>query len=291
MDLDETSDSVFRLPDRAVEWLGELINENFTVVAILSIAAIVLWVFGVVSIPSLGVPVWIRTVVLAAVIAIGVGYIAATMHFSPPEPDWRYIVAINLDNDPVLEIHKVTDAVLRDLLVVGEKPITNPDGTHTYVCRWFNGSAENPVAITTWKDIPADWELLGTKPSSIEAEVASLRSTYEDTHGKYRWILDNRHMVFRKLDFKRSRDRDHVIEDHLSPSFDGDRVSDVLDEIIPDDVRPDREAGAGLEDDDQLIDVDEDEPIPKDDHDNVIEDVRADVEQMPAADGGDDGRE
>lgn len=71
-------------------------------------------------------------------------------------------------------------------------------------------------------------------------------------------------MVVRKLDFKRTESQNAILEGHVTPSAGDDSVSDVVDDVIPEEIRPDRVQGAsddagGAPDPDEIADDLEDD--------------------------------
>lgn len=229
---------LFDAPERATSWLGDLVRENFKTLLGIGAGVWLLSRVGVISLPNLGIPLWARVVGTFGVLAAGGGVVLAKLYFDDQEPDWSRIVEVNIDDPHTPRISKVTDAVLADLTVVGGR-LRSPQGSSIYVCRWWNRDAEDPVAHCTWRDLPDDAELLGVKPSAIEDEIVALRDTYEDTHGRHKWVLDHLWMVIRRLDFRRSKRQNAVLEDHTAPSMEDETISEAVGDIIPDELQPD----------------------------------------------------
>lgn len=224
---------------RFVSWLGQLVDNHFKTLIGLGLIAWGLVALGIVGLPSITIPLWVRVGVTFAAIAAFGGHLLASAYFEAPEPNWNRVIEVNLDSKQWARESKVTDAVLADMTVVGGR-LKSPPGTDLYFCRYFNRDAETPVAQCTWKDLPSDAELLGMKPSAIEEEVGQLRDTYEQTHGKYRWVLDHLYGVIRRLDFRRAESQDSVLEEHLTPSMAEESIADVVEDELPDEVLPER---------------------------------------------------
>lgn len=237
------------LPERFASWLGDLIRENFKAVLVVGLAVWLAVVWGIIDIPRLEIPLWARVLgTFGAVGGVG-GIFLASMRFDGKEPDWNYVHEYNSDDPATPRVTKVTDKVVEEMEVYGGRRLRSPQGKpKDYVCRYFNGSTERPIAHVTWKDVPSDSELLGTRPDRIEEEIVALRDTYEETHGRYQWVLDHLYMVVRRLDYRRSRSQNDVLEDHVAPSMGGDTISEIVDDVIPERLRPDRVRGADQED-------------------------------------------
>lgn len=226
------------LVDRFASWVGSVVNRHFKSIVALVLIGWGLVALGLLPLPSIELPLWLRVGVTFAILAAIGGYLLASLYIDAPEPDWTYLIEFNVADETTPRIHRVTDAVLADLEVVGGR-LESARGGDVFACRWFNGDPENPVAHVTWQDVPSDSELLGVKPSSIEDEIVSLRDTYEETHGRHQWVLDHLYMVIRRLDKRRTESQNAVLEEHVTPSMAEDSLGDVVDDVIPASVRPD----------------------------------------------------
>lgn len=232
-------------------------------------------------------PLWAKVGAVFSGIGLVGGYMAATVWYDPPEPDWQYLHEYNTDDPATPRVYRVTPEVIDNLAVYGGRRLHSPQGRENeYVCRFFNGDAKSPVAHVTWKDVPADSELLGTKPSDIEETVVTLRDEYEDTHGKYRWVLDHLYAVVRRIDFRRTQSQNAILDENLTPAEDGVGISEHVDAVIPERMRPDRLEGGdpdGVASPDDDTDDADDAPI-----EETVSDVVPDEKptQPAATDGG-----
>lgn len=246
-------------PERLASWIGRTVRENFKFVVGSVLVIWLAWMFGLVSLPNVTLPLWTRVLGTFGAIAAAGGYFAASIRYDEPEPDWNYVVEVNIDDPRTPRISRATDAVIQDFRMV-KGALGSPQGSDSiFYCRWWNRDPENPIGHASWSELPSDTDLLGVKPSAIEDEVSALRDTYEETHGKFQWVLDHLYMVIRRLDFRRTRSQNEVLEEHVAPSMDDRGVAEVVDEVIPDELQPENldrpdhlEAGAGSEAVDEL---------------------------------------
>lgn len=268
--------------------LKGFISEHKKALGVALILFGVLWAADM--LPSVDVPLSYRvfgTFLIGA--ALGGYFVGSWLGIGEEDPNWNYLHQINVDDPKTPKVSKVTDPVIREIEIIGGKRLHSPEGyPRHYVCRFFNEDPKNPVAHVTWKDVPDDWELLGTQPSAIEDEVIALRDTYEDTHGKYQWVLDHLYMVVRKLDFQRAQSQNAVLDDHLTPSMGDEGISDVVDDVVPERLRPDRLQGAtktdDVDDESESIDYDQDEL--EDDVDAIADAAAGTSPDVAATDGG-----
>ncbi|WP_323192877.1 hypothetical protein [Halostella sp. PRR32] len=250
--------SVLDVPETIIGELWGLFRDHFLVFLVIIVGYLVLAWVGWLPAVDPSVPSWILFPAIFSALAVLGGYFAGRDIFPEAEPEWCWVVEFNNDDPATPRISKVTNPVVQDMFVVGGKSLHSPQGrSNLYVCRFFNGSAENPVAHVTWKDIPSDADLLGTKPSAIEAELASLRDSYESTHGLYKWVTDHLYMVIRRLDFRKSKSQNAVLEGSLShaPGED-DSIDDVIDDVLPERIK--RQVGHGADDPDRVDRVEKD---------------------------------
>ncbi len=290
---DDDRDGLLDLPERFASWLGAFVRERFGILLVIGISLWVAVTWEFIDIPGLTIPLWGRVVLTFFAVCAGLGWILASIRFDEPEPDWNWVIETNIDDPKTPRIARATNAVVEDMLVV-KGDLRRPEGTsNVYGCRWWNKDPENPIAHACSTEI-TDADIMGAKPSAVVDEVASLRATYEETHGKHKWVLDHLYMVVRKLDFRRSKSQDKVFQDHAAPSFEDDSIADAVDSVIPDELRPDR-LGEDSGDRD-LDDLEEERDVNADD---VVDDVQDELTDdeiavseragLPAVtDGGDD---
>jgi len=235
-------------------------------------------------------PLWAKVGGVFAVVGLLAGYLAATLWYDPPEPDWQYVYEVNADDPATPRVSKVTPEVIDNMAVYGGRRLHSPQGRDSeYVCRHFNRDARAPVAHVTWKDIPSDADLLGTDAHTIEQKIVGMRDTYETTHGKYRWVLDHLYAVIRRIDFRRAQSQNAILDENLTPSMDDTSVSDHVDDIIPEDLRPDRLQGGDPDGDaSSSTDAGDGDDVGDPDVSGAVDDVAPDGKSnLPAvADGG-----
>ena len=271
MPSDDRNYGLLDYPDRAISGGYKLLRDNFRLLILIAAFSYLAVLANLIDAPNvgLGIPLWARVLlVFGAVAAVG-GHWLGSKIFDQPEPDWQYLHVYNEADPTTPYVEKVTPAVMQDMDVYGGRRLSSPDGSpNHYYCRYYNGDPDNPVAHVTHKDVPSDSELLGTKPSVIEEKIVAMRETYEDTHGQYRWVLDHLYMVVRRLDFRRTESQNAVLDDHVTPSVNDESVSDVVDDIMPDRLKPERLQGG---------EPDEDHASSRDDDEESIEDTTEDI--------------
>ncbi|WP_435364536.1 hypothetical protein [Haloarchaeobius sp. DYHT-AS-18] len=168
------------------------------------------------------------------------GSAAWSMWGDEKEPNWQYIHEVNKDDPSTPRVSKVTPQVVREMLVIGGRlrPIEGFDGH--YKVRFWNHDVENPVAHVTWDQVPDDADIMGAKPSEIEEEVVGMRNEYESQVHKARYIQTHLPILVRKLDQKRLDAQNKALSGHLAPSMGDGTVDELLNNMLPEDILPDR---------------------------------------------------
>lgn len=280
-------------PERIASGGYQLLRENFRVLVVLSVFSYLAVLAGLVDAPNIGfeVPMWVRVLgVFGALAAVG-GHWVGSKILSQVEPDWNYIAEVSIDNEETsVKVTKVTDAVLDDFEVVGGKLGRVPNRSNWYYCRTWNHDPEDPTAEATWTKVPSDTDLLGTDPTDIEEEVRDVRESYESRIWKADRLTTHLPMVARRMHSTKAEELNAALEGHLLPDLGSGTIDNVIDDVVPEDLQPDRferrlEHARGGEDD-TIADVADDATESTDETPPTPD--GADGQETPVAtDGGD----
>ncbi|WP_435363548.1 hypothetical protein [Haloarchaeobius sp. DYHT-AS-18] len=230
-------------PERALGGSYQLLRENFRLLVVLGVIGYLSIEAGFIDAPDIGfeLPLWARVVLVFGAIAAVGGHWVGSKILSQVEPDWNYIVEANVDaEDTTVKVTKVTDAVLQDFTVIGGKLAPVPGRSNWYYCRWWNHDPDDPIGHATWTKVKSDLELLGTSPSDIEEEVRDVRESYESRIWKADRLTTHLPMVVRRLHSTKAEELNAALEGHLVPDLGAGTIDGVIDDIIPDDLQPER---------------------------------------------------
>ena len=271
---------VLDYPERVASGGYQLLRENFRTLVVLGVIVYLAIMAGIVDAPNVGLelPLWVRVLgVFGALAAVG-GHWVGSKILSQVEPDWNYLAYTRIDDDGEtrVRVDKLTDAVLEDITVHGGHLGRDPVRRNWFYAREFNGDAENPEAYATWNNVASDTELLATDPEDLEEEVRDTRESYERTIYKADRLTTHLPMVVRRLHAAKAGDLNAALEGHLAPDMGSGTIDTVIDEVIPDDLQPDRF--------ERRLDSMRDEETP------TIRKATEDVEEIdPSPDATDDG--
>jgi len=189
-------------------------------------------------------PVWemngAGVVATAAVLAAVAGFASAgKIESLLPDPEGIYIVAFRASEDTGGQIWEVSEDQFADMEVHGSL-FEWPVAKRVYECLEYR--PEENVAVGNWRESVAG-SSIADNYSTADAmdEVEELRSEFEPEAQKSRRLQRRIRSIVRKLDRRRLKDQQEVIDPTTNPEFSDSRatVSEVVEEEVPDDLRPD----------------------------------------------------
>ncbi|MYL69137.1 hypothetical protein [Halorubrum distributum] len=183
-------------------------------------------------------------VTAAVAVAIGGyvagGYVADLL----PEEEGIYLVAFDASDDTGGSIWELSEDQFADMDVHAGSLFEWPVAKRVYEVREYR--PEDNVAVANWRESVAGSELAGNVQvvDALEA-IAELREEFEPDAQEARRLKRRLRSIARKLDKRRLKDQEAILDPTLTPSFEdeGATVSAVLDEELPDDLKPDTMKG------------------------------------------------
>jgi hypothetical protein len=192
--------------------------------------------------------------VVLALLALGVaGYVAAGRIEALQDEDEHDFdnVLVCMEGNSVVggEFWNLPDEVFDDLSVVSTPDHPAPgtlmpwqtSSVDVWECYTYEPSTN--TAVAGWVQSPTATQYRGGESVSRALDfIGEVRTEYEMSHAKYQSLTNQLRGVVRKLDRRRARDQNAMLDPMLTPSFEdgeGTTVSEVLDEMIEDDHLPD----------------------------------------------------
>jgi hypothetical protein len=179
-------------------------------------------------------------VATAAVVAVVAGLASAgKIESLLPDPEGIYIVAFRASDDTGGEIWEVSEDQFADMEVHGslfEWPVAKR------VYETLEYRPEENVAVGNWRESVAGSSIADNySVADAMDEVEELRREFEPEAQKSRRLQRRIRSIVRKLDRRRLKDQQEVIDPTTNPEFSDSRatVSEVVEEEVPDDLRPD----------------------------------------------------
>jgi hypothetical protein len=189
-------------------------------------------------------PVWemegSMIVATAGIVAGIAGFLAAgKIEDLLPDDEGIYIIAFRSSDDTGGEIWEISEDHFENMTVHGSL-FEWPVGKRVYEVLEYRPS-EN-VAVGNWRESVAGSSIADhyDVPDAME-QIETLRSEFEPEAQKSRRLQRRIRSIVRKLDRRRLEDQQEILDPTTNPSFDRDdaTVSAVVEEEIPDDLRPD----------------------------------------------------
>jgi hypothetical protein len=219
--------------------LTEWLRENTR-----TVAALVLGYVGYVEMTAAEyptVPSGSGTAVVGAVAVAIAGYAAAgKINGLLPEEEGVYLVAFTADDEAGGEVWELTEDQFEDMTVHAGTLFQWPTGKRIYECREYR--PEENVAVANWRESVAASELAGdVQVTDALDAIGELRDEFEPEARKFRQTKRRLRSVARRLDRRRDRDQQAVLDPHLSPEFGNESASvgDILHEEMPEHLLPD----------------------------------------------------
>jgi len=218
--------------------LGEWISDNSRTLLFLGAGYIAYVELGSAEYPTL--PESSGLVVVVALAVAGVGYIAAgKIEGLLPDEEGIYLVALDASDQAGGAVWELSEDQFEDMTVHAGTLFQWPVSKRVYEVREYD-PMENK-AVANWRESVAASELAGEVEvvDALEA-IAELRDEFEPAAQRFRIIQRRLRSVARKMDRRRDRDQQAILDPHLSPTFGDDRagISEVLDEEMPDHLLP-----------------------------------------------------
>jgi len=180
---------------------------------------------------------------LAVVVAIAVGvvgYIAAgKIDNLLPEEEGIFLVALDASDEAGGSVWELSEDQFEDIEVFAGTLFQWPVSKRVYECREYR--PEDNVAVANWRESVAASELAGNvQVVDVLEQIGELRDEFEPEAQRFRLVQRRLRSVARKMDRRRDRDQQEILDPHLSPTFgdDGASVTQVLDEEMPDHLLP-----------------------------------------------------
>ncbi|SFR30375.1 hypothetical protein [Halorubrum sodomense] len=180
-------------------------------------------------------------VVATAAVAIAIGGYVAGGYVADllPEEEGIYLVGFDASDDTGGSIWELSEDQFEDMDVHAGSLFEWPVAKRVYEVREYR--PEDNVAVANWRESVAGSELAGDVQvvDAMEA-IAELREEFEPDAREARRLKRRLRSIARTLDKRRLKDQEAILDPTLTPSFDDDSatVSAVLDEELPDDLKP-----------------------------------------------------
>lgn len=174
------------------------------------------------------------------IVAIG-GFIAAGKIDSLlPEEEGYFLVEFDASDDTGGAVYELSEDQFEDMEVYAGTLFQWPVSKRVYEVREYR--PEDNVAVANWRESVAASELAGhvDVEDALEA-IGELRDEFEPEAQRFRIVKRRLRSVARKMDRRRDRDQQAIIDPHMTPEFGnegGATVSDILDEEMPDHLLP-----------------------------------------------------
>ena len=190
-------------------------------------------------------PVWewngAGVVATAAVLAAGAGFMSAgKIESLLPEPEGIYIVAFRASDDTGGEVWEISDDQFEDMEVHGSL-FEWPTSRDIYEVLEYR--PESNVAVGNWRESVAGSSIANHySVADAMEQVEELRAEFEPEAQKSRRLQRRIRSIVRKLDRRRLKDQQEIIDPTTNPEFSDSKatVSEVVEEEVPDDLRPDK---------------------------------------------------
>jgi len=180
-------------------------------------------------------------VVITAGVAVAIGGYVAGGYVADllPEEEGIYLVEFVASDDTGGAIYELSEDQFADMDVHAGSLFEWPVAKRVYECREYR--PEDNVAVANWRESVAGSELAGDVQvvDAMEA-IAELRDEFEPDAQEARRLKRRLRSIARKLDKRRLKNQESMLDPTLTPAFDDERatVSAVLEEELPDDLKP-----------------------------------------------------
>jgi len=179
--------------------------------------------------------------VLAIAVVAPVGYIAAGKIYGLlPEEEGIYIVAFDASDEAGGSVWELSEDQFEDMEVHAGSLFQWPVSKRVYEVREY--LPEQNKAVCNWRESVAGSQLAG-KVTVLDALAAikELREEFEPAAERHRHTKRHLSSLARRMDRRRDRDQQAILEGHTTPEFGSEEsagVTDLLDEQMPDHLLP-----------------------------------------------------
>jgi hypothetical protein len=192
------------------------------------------------TVPEL--PVWTELVVMGGVFAL-LGAIVASGRIDAllPDPPRVWVFAVNARATPPIQVHKISpDKWAATEHVAGSPLELSAALERAYLVYEYH--PDRDVAVGTWLRSKSEAEFVGHhEVSDALNSIGEVRDHLEPMARRGNRIRQHLPAIIRELDYQRMVSQNRAIEGHLTPSFgDDDGVDAVIEQFVPEDLRPDR---------------------------------------------------
>jgi len=179
--------------------------------------------------------------VLAAIAIAAVGYMAAgKIHDLLPDDEGIYLVAFDASDESGGSVWELSEDQFSDMEVFAGSLFQWPTSKRVYEAREYR--PEENVAVANWRESVAGSELAGnTQVVDVLEQIGELRDEFEPEAQRFRLLQRRLRSVARRMDRRRDRDQQAVLDPHLTPEFGSDEgatISDVIHEEMPEHLLP-----------------------------------------------------
>lgn len=237
-----------------------IVSENLTLIVALVLGGLAGAEFGFWTLPDM--PDGAGLLASGAVVVVITAWVAGgKIHDLLPEEDGIFLVAFKTSDEAGGEVWELSEDQFADMEVHAGTLFQWPVSKRVYECREYR--PEKNEAVANWRESVAASELAGdTLVVDAMEEIQELRSVFEPESQKFRLLKRRLRGVTRKLDRRRAEDQQTILDDNLTPGFDEEKqatVSDVLQEELPEELRPDSMTGDEDDGDDRHVEDDDGE--------------------------------
>jgi len=185
----------------------------------------------------------------AAVVAAGVGYVAADkIEAMLPDEEGIYLVCFQASDDTGGEIWELSEDQFDDAEVLAGSLFEWPVGKRVYECKEYD--PKKNTIVGNWRESVASSKLAGNfDVADIYDDIREIRHDLEPEAMRSRRLQRNIRSIIRDLDRRRMENQQEILDPTTNPSF-GERedtVTEVIEQHMPDDLLPESMTGEDFE--------------------------------------------
>jgi hypothetical protein len=222
--------------------LTDVLENNFKTILVVVATGFVALQRGWIEAPA-GLETSPQYVGLAAIAAgaVGVGgwIVGAKVDDLLPDPEGIFLVCLESNDETGGEIWELTEDQFADMEVKEGTLFEWPVSSQVYECYHYN--YETNTAVAGWRESPTGSQLAGgIEIEEAFAAIDEIRSEYEPAERKLKRIRRRLGAVARRMDRRRARDQNAILEPELTPEF-GDSsatITDIIEDEFPEHLQP-----------------------------------------------------